>query len=111
MKIVGLTEDSKQVVDGIFKFEDTHGVPLQDTLEKLTSLNLVVSWEHYAKDAFNAGWTKHKTQVKVREAINDIFGRDYWIQLETKLNMVLDNVWGCDACKSQDLTPEKKSET
>lgn len=110
MKIVGLTEDHKQVVDGIFMLEDTYGLPLQETLENISKLGLVVSWLHFCQDADKAGWTRHKTYTKIRESINDVFGRDYWNKFEPNLSIVLDNIWGCDQCKSQDLTPEKKSE-
>lgn len=44
MKISGVTTDKRDVVSDLFKYNDTHGIPVSHIIDFIYSKNYVVDW-------------------------------------------------------------------
>lgn len=74
LQVVGQTEDGKPVVAGVFRLEDTEGIPLHVSLDYLNESGFMPDWTDFYIEARKNGW-KHKTIVrKLGEAIEEIYG-------------------------------------
>jgi len=86
MDIIGLSEDNKQVVDGVFKLFDSTGLPLDVIFDQCKENNMVPSWIHFYEDALRQGW-KYKTIFNRLETnVSDVWGRDYYNEIKTRLD-------------------------
>lgn len=77
--IDGVTTDGKYVVKGIYKFYETHGVPLADILNFLIKNNLVVNWLEFCRDALNkikSKKAKNKIASLIKEAVIDSYDKN-----------------------------------
>ena len=46
---------------------------------------MVVNWCEFIDTAFDHGWKIETVLRKLEEAIIDVYGRDYWEQLKSKI--------------------------
>lgn len=77
LQVVGQTEDGKSVVSGVFRLEDTAGIPLHITLDYLHQHGFMPDWTDFYMEASRNGW-KHKTVIrKLSEAIEEIYGSKF----------------------------------
>jgi alanyl-tRNA synthetase len=74
MKISGKTVDYKIVVDEVFEFIDTHGLPLDYVLTYLHERNMEMDWLAFFLDAKKAGWNISTIKSKSMAAVADAFG-------------------------------------
>ena len=77
MKIIGKTESGQLVVGDIFKFFDTHGLPLADMFSMCIASDLQPCWIDFYNQAIEHGW-KHKTiLLRLADALTDSYGAEY----------------------------------
>ena len=77
LEVTGLTDDGRLSLSGVFKLEDTHGIPLPLALGLLKNSNLIPNWMDFYKQARENGW-KHKTVIsKLSEAIAEVYGPEF----------------------------------
>ena len=85
----GLTDAGDLVAGGVFGIFDTHGIPLADMLNALKNNEIVVDWAEFIQDGFLAGWKEKTLLIKLREAVIDAFGLDYWNTIDKKFQDTL----------------------
>lgn len=71
MKIIGQTTDSKLVVDGVFRFYDTVGLPFGVLFGELYSKGIIPSWPTFYADAKKAGWKDKKILREIDDGLRD----------------------------------------
>jgi len=77
VKVIGKTTDGTLVVQGVFKFFESEGIPLHVIFELCKENNWVPSWLHIYKDGKQSGWT-HKTILdRLREGMQDVYETDF----------------------------------
>ena len=74
MKIVGKTEDGKTVVSDVFRFVDTHGLPIDHLLHKLDEHNLVMDWLDFMYAAYKQGWAIKTIHSRCVGGVSDAYG-------------------------------------
>ena len=76
-----------EAVIGLFTKYNSLGIPLQDLLQCCIDNKLQPSWLHFYKEAREEGGWSHKTvMTRLEEAIIDIYGKPYWIEVEKRFN-------------------------
>lgn len=88
---VGITTDNKPVLSGIYKFYETHGIPLDVIFICFMENNWVPSWIDLYKDCKLAGIKHERIIAKLSEAIQDSFGEGWAQQVISKLNLLFTN--------------------
>jgi len=84
-EIVGKTEDGKQVVAGLFKANDTFGLPLEASLMLLKDNNMIADVLDYFGSARKAGWNFDRTKIRFMEAVLGTYGPEFWEGIERGL--------------------------
>lgn len=74
---VGVTNDDTKVFSGVFKFFETHGMPLDELLQLLKERNHLPSWLHFYDEARAAGMKHDRILSKLDPAISDVYGPKY----------------------------------
>jgi len=87
LTLAGLTIDSRLCISGVFKLQDTYGIPLPITLTVLAQRGLVVSWVDYWDDAMRAGWSEERARICAETALVDVYGREYAHQVLSRLDL------------------------
>lgn len=77
IRAVGRTQDGRVVVEGVFRFCETEGVPLTDTLSILKAQNAMPSWLAYFREALEAKMTGPRILSKLDEALTDTYGAEF----------------------------------
>ncbi len=85
MKIVGQSTDGRSVVGELFIAHDTRGVPLSVSLTLLHASDYVPDLYGFYCDAVIAGWSPKSTVSRIREAVVDVYGFEYWQAVEQRL--------------------------
>lgn len=81
------------VFTGLFKFRDTHGIPLAHQYAWLEGRKLLFSVPHFVLDATKAGWSSGKITAELRESWLDRgLSRTELVCLERQAQVFL----GCD---------------
>ena len=73
--MVGMTQDGGLVVAGVYRFVETHGVPLDVTLERLREHGMTPDWWDVYREAEAAGMKRARILAKVGVAALDVYGR------------------------------------
>lgn len=89
MKIVGVTPDNKYVIDGVYKYVGTIGLPLDIVLEELKDHDLVVSWPHYCMDGLKEGASPRSIKAKIYDSVRSIYGIDHANEIEKRLDIMM----------------------
>lgn len=74
---VGNTEDGTPVFSGIYKFFETHGMPLDELLMLLKERSTLPSWLHFYDEARAAGMKHDRILSKLDPAISDVYGAKF----------------------------------
>ena len=90
LAVSGKTEDGRTVVRGVFPIYSSVGLPLQDIVETLNDNKMLVDWQDFYLQAMKEGWKPKRTFIKIREAVGDIFGPAYGVEVEKRLNLTLE---------------------
>ena len=77
MKIIGKTTSDSLVVGDIFKFFDTHGLPLADIFNICIKNSLQPCWLDFYNQAHTHGWSHKTIIIRLRDALCDSYGNDY----------------------------------
>ena len=75
--VVGKTEDGKIVYSGVFKFYETHGLPLDIILEGLRDKSGIPCWVLFHRESLKAGMKHARILSKLDEAISDVYGSEF----------------------------------
>lgn len=70
----GTTTDGKRVVSGVYRFFETHGLPLDVVLTLLREDNAVPCWLSFHREARTAGMRHERILAKLDEAVCDAYG-------------------------------------
>lgn len=71
---VGVTGEGKPVYAGLYRFFETHGIPLDVLLQLFRDRGLVPSWLHFYDEARVAGMEHARILSRLDAAISDSFG-------------------------------------
>lgn len=74
MNIVGRTVDGKTVVSGVYRFFETHGLPLDVVLSTLREKHHVPCWMSLYRECASAGMGHERILDKLEAAISDSYG-------------------------------------
>ena len=85
LEIVGKATDGRLVVSGIYRFKETHGLPLDMILESVNSKNLIPSWLHLVREAKDAGINISKFMTELESSVVLVYGKEYWGEIHPYL--------------------------
>ena len=74
---VGQTEDGKTVYAGVYKFFETHGMPLDTLMGILREKNSIPCWTTFHKEARLAGMKHERILSKLDEVLSDVYGPEF----------------------------------
>ena len=77
MPQVGITEDGKSVIGGVYEFHETYGMPLQALFSWLADRNMVPDWIDFYHWANNNGMRHERIISKIRDPLEDAWGVDF----------------------------------
>lgn len=86
LKLVGKTRDGRLVVQGVFAFFETYGLPLDIILDRLRSNNIVPDWAHMYDSMVGAGWHPERTLRRLQQIVGDVYGP--WFRKEWEIYMI-----------------------
>lgn len=66
--------DGLGVVDGVYRFYETHGIPLDVLFEALREHHLVPDWTSFLQEASSAGMKKSRVLSMLEFALSDTYG-------------------------------------
>lgn len=84
LKVIGITEDKKEVVSGIGHFYFQEGLPLSFIFDELQRENMIPSWLHLYRELVENGMTHNRIMHLLSEHIFESYGsemRDRTIQI------------------------------
>jgi alanyl-tRNA synthetase len=73
----GITEDNKLVFSNVYKFYETHGLPLDVIFNIFLDKGYLPDWIDFYKSALSAGMQHTRIISKLEEAICDSFGNEF----------------------------------
>lgn len=73
-QIVGRTTDGRNVVTGVYRFFETHGLPLDVVLEILYKRDCIPDWAAFRREALLAGMKHSRIVARLHECISDVYG-------------------------------------
>ena len=74
---VGRTKNGTPVFAGVYKFFETHGMPLDELLQVLKSRDQLPSWLHFYDEAVAAGMKHGRILARLDPAICDVYGPEF----------------------------------
>ncbi len=84
--ITGKTVEGQLVLAGVYKFYETHGLPLDVIFDLLQARNSIPDWSAFHSEALKAGMKHDRIISKLAEAISDSFGAAYRDEVVRRLN-------------------------
>ena len=84
----GITPEGKPVVAGVYRFFETHGIPLGDLLGLLNDRGCVPDWLSLYDEALAAGMKRDRILSKIEEASCDGYGADFTAQVMKRLRLL-----------------------
>src|SRR5688572_28584362 len=75
--IVGKTTDDKIVVRGVYRFFETHGLPLEIIFDLLKERNMIPDWINLVEEAELAGMKFSRILSKLEDPIADSWGYEF----------------------------------
>ena len=82
-KVVGKTLDGRLVVSGVYRFYETHGMPLDVVFQILQDKQMLPCWISFHREAMAAGMQHDRLIAKLDPALSDSYGsgfRDYVVR-------------------------------
>lgn len=93
--LTGYTTDGKPVYGGVYKFYETHGIPLDIIFNIFIERDWIPDWIDIYKSALSGGMKHDRIISKLEEAISDSYGKEYcdavisrldnWLKKQEKL--------------------------
>ena len=78
LRPTGRTTDGAVTVAGVYRIEETLGLPLSVLVEALATARLVPSWDDYRDEAEHAGIPRERVHARVSEALADVYPAGQW---------------------------------
>ena len=75
--VVGRTEDGKTVYAEVYKFYETHGMPLDILFAMIRDKNAIPCWMSFHREAKSAGMKHERVLSKLDEALSDVYGASF----------------------------------
>jgi len=75
--LTGYTTDGKSVYGGVYKFYETHGIPLDIIFNIFIERDWIPDWIDIYKSASYGGMKHDRIISKLEEAISDSYGKEY----------------------------------
>jgi hypothetical protein len=72
-------------VKGLLKLYDTGGLPLAEVLSGCVESSLQPCWMSFVGECLEQGWSKKTIESRLQESIVDVYGKDYWNEVNKKL--------------------------
>jgi hypothetical protein len=88
LPIVGQTPEGNLVVSGVYKFFETHGLPLDVLFALLSERNMMPSWIDFYDEAKRAGMKHDRILSKLDPALVDAYGPKFRDEIFNRLNNV-----------------------
>lgn len=90
LTIAGQTDDGRLVFRGVYRFYETHGLPLEDIIYIIVTQNkALVDWIDFYEDAVKAGMKPHRVLNRLEmvccDAVNSEFANEVLSRLKAKL--------------------------
>jgi hypothetical protein len=85
---VGVTKDGLRLFSGVYKFFETHGMPLDELLQILKDRSTMPSWLHFYDEARAAGMKHDRILSKLDPAISDVYGSKFRDTVLERLNLL-----------------------
>lgn len=85
---IGTTTNDKILVAGVWKFYETHGLPLDVILNLCIEKNWMPCWTTLYKDMLSAGMKHGRILSKLEESISDSFGKAFCDVVIFRLNNI-----------------------
>lgn len=70
-------------------FSSLTGLPLENILEVLRKHNMIVDWIDFYEQSVKEGWKSNRTINKIKESVSEIYGTEFGIETEKRLNLYL----------------------
>lgn len=86
----GESED-KTIINNVFHFYETHGLPLDVIFICLMERNIVPNWINFYQAAIKAGMKHSRIISKLDEAISDSFGKEISDVVISRLDSIFKN--------------------
>jgi alanyl-tRNA synthetase len=86
----GTTTDGKPVFSKVYKFYETHGLPLSVILQGFADKGWMVDWLDFYQAALSGGMKHDRILSKLEEAISDSYGKEFCQHVIS----TLDNLFG-----------------
>ncbi len=74
---VGQTVDGKAIYSGVYKFFETHGMPLDILIGMMREKNSIPCWVSFHREARAAGMKHARILSKLDEALSDVYGTEF----------------------------------
>ncbi len=88
LTVNGKTADGRSVMGNVFGMYETHGVALEDIIQKFDELGYLVDWVDFYNAAMNGGWKRESTLKKIQYALIDTKGKDYAAQVMQQIEKI-----------------------
>jgi hypothetical protein len=75
--VVGKTETGVEIVEGVYRYFETHGIPLDILFSVLRDRNRMPSWLQFYDEARAGGMKHDRILSKLDPAITDVYGSDF----------------------------------
>ncbi len=62
------------------------GIDLESQLDFCFKNQMNIDWYNYQRTAYRSGWTHESLIRKIKYPVMDVFGKEYWQELEKRLN-------------------------
>lgn len=74
LQIQGTTTEGLIVVSGVYRYVETHGVPLDVVFSSLQERKMVPCWMSFYKEALAAGMEHGRVLSKLEDPLSDVYG-------------------------------------
>lgn len=89
LETVGRTVDGKDVVAGIYRMYETHGVPFVAIFAALERRNAIPDWCALFRESRSAGVAVERVLGKFDDAISDVWGPEFRNVVVDTLNLAI----------------------
>ena len=76
----------------VWQLHATHGLPLEDSLAKLASEQIVPSWDEFFVAARNDGANLRTLQARVSFAVKDAYGSAFHTEWGKRIDLLMQQV-------------------
>lgn len=77
------------VLADMFRFYGTHGLPLEVILHWCVQKGHAIDWIDYVRDAIRDGHNPATIGARIRSAVSDVYGREYFAEFDKRLSIVM----------------------